>query len=225
MTSRIYLYAEVLANIRQVTLYASLQTERNEETRVDITSDKQTVSVTHDGQTASIFLPTAVSGSAKVTIPVARAKELSARLEIGASPGEHYKIDTVDDEVPWPATSLTNSTKLCCSQCHNVIYAATEGSTWLDLPSENWAEMMDFWHCHKPYDNHHGEDTASSKGYGASSKARATKGTGLVDILSFLCAKSDCVGAKVSLLSLLDPFSGAILRLELSSAQPLACGQ
>lgn len=198
MTAKIYLYAEVLTNIRQVTLYASLQTERNEETKVDVASDRKTVSVTHNGETSTMFLPTAISGSAKVTIPVEKAKELSARLEIGSPSDVVSGTDAANDEVPWSAGSLTDSTKLYCRSCDHLIFTTPGTLTWQNLPSENWAEMMDFWHCHRPQDNHHaGEAIASSKGYGPSNKVHASKRVGLVDILSFLLAETDCSGAKV----------------------------
>ncbi|OCL11743.1 hypothetical protein AOQ84DRAFT_286583, partial [Glonium stellatum] len=79
---------------------------------------------------------------------------------------------------------------------------------WRDLPSENWAEMMDFWHCHKPSEHHdhghghgglgHGEEAGKSKGYAASNRLRAIKGTGFVDLGAFLVREEDCEGVKVS---------------------------
>lgn len=199
MTSKIFLYAEVLANIRQVTLYASLQSERNEETKVDIASDRKTISVTHDGETSSIFLPTAISGSANLTIPAKRAKELSLRLEIAPLSELAPRADAIDDEVPWSATSLKASTTLSCRNCNHALNTPSTTVSWRDLPSENWAEMMDFWHCHRPHDNQHADNAAaSSKGYGTSNTIHASSGAALVDTLSFLVAEADFPGVKVS---------------------------
>lgn len=36
---------------------------------------------------------------------------------------------------------------------------------WKDLPSGNWAEMMDFWHCHKP-DPEGGHEHGDGEGEG-----------------------------------------------------------
>lgn len=37
-----------------------------------------------------------------------------------------------------------------CSSCGNVLIDSKKLTSTLDMPSELWAEMMDFWHCHKP---------------------------------------------------------------------------
>lgn len=75
---------------------------------------------------------------------------------------------------------------------------------WKDLPSGNWAEMMDFWHCHKPDPpeeerNKEGEDpNAVVKGYGAGNQLVAVEGTVLVDVTSFLVKGVDCLGVEES---------------------------
>jgi hypothetical protein len=74
--------------------------------------------------------------------------------------------------------------------------------TWKDLPSENWAEMMEFWHCHKPHDHDaKDEDSLGKKGYGASSAIAAQPSVGLVDQTSFLVSEVDCTGLLVSLIA------------------------
>ncbi|KAI6785612.1 uncharacterized protein J7T54_005946 [Emericellopsis cladophorae] len=71
----------------------------------------------------------------------------------------------------------------------------------LNLPSENWAEMMEFWHCHKPHDHDHGHTNGGAeqadltkRGYGASNAISAQETVGLVDITSFMFTESDCDG-------------------------------
>lgn len=74
---------------------------------------------------------------------------------------------------------------------------------WKDLPSENWAEMMEFWHCHKPHDHDQRDpESLASKGYGANNAISAQPGIGFVDLTSFLFAESDCDGLKVSLITI-----------------------
>lgn len=41
---------------------------------------------------------------------------------------------------------------LQCSECSTEIVAPNLIGSWKAMPSETWAEMMDFWHCHKPDD-------------------------------------------------------------------------
>jgi hypothetical protein len=71
---------------------------------------------------------------------------------------------------------------------------------WKDLPSENWAEMMEFWHCHKPHEHKHGndDDDLTNRGYGASSRIAAQSSVGFVDLTSFLLAESDVLKSSVS---------------------------
>ncbi|RJE19501.1 hypothetical protein PHISCL_08163 [Aspergillus sclerotialis] len=159
-------------------------------------------------------------------------REFSFRMQIDASEvlaGE----EVVDAFVPWTAGDMSHTTKVRCRECEGVILnspagspsdgnggddgtgAGTPGWIWKDLPSENWAEMMDFWHCHKPdphegdldgRDHAHSQDAnraktpedpnAQVKGYGAANRVVATSGTVLVDVSSFLVSEVDCLGLK-----------------------------
>ncbi|KAL6230063.1 hypothetical protein BDW75DRAFT_245182 [Aspergillus navahoensis] len=129
----------------------------------------------------------------------------------------------MDSFVPWSAGDMRPSTKLRCAQCEQIILdkpvgtaastlsdensASHAGWLWKDLPSGNWAEMMDFWHCHKP-DLHEAQDAYGAakqltedenskvKGYGASNQVVATPGTVLVDVATFLVAAIECKGLK-----------------------------
>jgi HECT-like Ubiquitin-conjugating enzyme (E2)-binding len=71
-----------------------------------------------------------------------------------------------DSPIPWSASEMkweSTSFSLGCV-CGTKLINSTKISHWKALPSENWAEMMDFWHCHKP-------DTGTSeynKSYAAS---------------------------------------------------------
>jgi hypothetical protein len=199
----IFLYAEVLTNIRQVTLYASLQTAQNtDETVLHIASDKKRVTVREGDVTSGIYLPTEISGTADVTIARGKKKEISVRLEIGdTSELLPRNDDSTAIEVPWSAQDLTSMTTVQCKQCQATIVVSGKVSSWKDLPSENWAEMMDFWHCHKPHDEDTNGDAAEAKGYSSKSQLAVVPGTGLVDTVSFLLHKSDCTGLQVRIQS------------------------
>lgn len=199
----IFLYAEVLTNIRQVTLYASLQTaQTTDETVLHIVSDKKRVTVREGDVTSGIYLPTEISGTADVTIARGKKKEISVRLEIGDTSELLPRNDDPSAiEVPWSAQDLTSTTTIQCKQCQATIVASGKVSSWKDLPSENWAEMMDFWHCHKPHDEDTNGDAAEAKGYSSKSQLAIVPGTGLVDTVSFLLHKSDCTGLKVRIQS------------------------
>ena len=199
--SKIYLYAEILTNIHQVNLHASLETAKTEETKIDISSDRKVVTVVHDGERASIFLPTGIGGSVEVTLPAEKKKELSLRLEIeDLSVLPSFDNLGSNNEYPWPAKDLTSRTQLRCKVCKTSVTKPEQITVWKDLPSENWAEMMDLWHCHKPHDGpvSIGEGAAAdAKGYAPSSKIKAAPGTGLVDVSSFLIAQDERTGIQV----------------------------
>ena len=202
--SDIYLYAEVLRNIKQITLYASLRTDKNESTKIDISSDRRYITVSHEGQTAKLLLPLQVSGTAEVTIPVQKAKNLSVRLQLEDTDAVNPRGEDVSHDGPWSAGALRPGAQIRCIKCESLMMQTNVNFQWKDLPSENWAEMMDFWHCHKPQDA--AEDkfakkgaVAETKGYGAASRIKASRGIGLVDSSTFLLAKEDCSDVQVSI--------------------------
>lgn len=151
-------------------------------------------------------------------------REFSYRMQVDddAELRQRSAVDEpMDSFVPWSAGDMAPSTKLRCRHCERIIIdmptattasPSNENSTvqpsgwvWKDLPSGNWAEMMDFWHCHKPDPHeddadahkHLTEDENSKvKGYGASNQVLATPGTVLVDVATFLVSEIDCKGLK-----------------------------
>ncbi|KAJ9615395.1 hypothetical protein H2200_001470 [Cladophialophora chaetospira] len=192
---KIVLYAEALTNIRQLTLHASLQTEKNEHTKILISSDKKIITALHDGEAASIYLPTQISGTAHVTFPIEKRTEISTRLQIDDTGLlEALKEDSSGVEYPWSAVSLRENSSLSCSQCEACVLSAGKAVSWKDLPSEHWAELMDLWFCHKPHGHGDSSDehAAKTKGFSAQSKVVPSPGIGLVDTVSFLLAPQDC---------------------------------
>ncbi|KAF2096449.1 hypothetical protein NA57DRAFT_58364 [Rhizodiscina lignyota] len=203
----IQLYAELLLNIRTVTFFATLKSEHNHETKATLSADGESITVTHEGESASIRLPTKISGggSAALALPPTPAKELTLRLLLEEkAPGllrySDFPDSGSDNPVPWDALSLSTETEIKCGKCDNVLIPKGTVREWKDLPSENWADMMDFWHCHKPdehhdHSHHDANDAPSRKGYAAGNKLTASSGTGFVDTMYFLLAAEDCAGA------------------------------
>ena len=141
----------------------------------------------------------------------------SFRLQVDNDEWCDLRKDTLGDNfIPWTATAMTTCIGLRCQFCDHVFLdlcplRPSDGRadtiwTWKDLPSANWAEMMDFWHCHRPDTHDHpwrGEKmrftqdrNALTKGYGAANQIMAIQGTTLVDIASFLVSEADCKGLK-----------------------------
>ncbi|KAJ5162307.1 hypothetical protein N7492_007699 [Penicillium capsulatum] len=237
----IYLHAELLPNIRQITLYASLpprSTFDGVRPEIELSESRKavTVSLTEPYQhvVETIKLPARVSGAARGALkrcstPLAASKstennhDFSFRMPIDIDgEGSTPRDELIDEYIPWTAADMSPTTRIRCRMCgtaflndSNRDYTPGEynqttltGWVWKDLPSGNWAEMMDFWHCHKPdphKDNSDSETTAALrieetnaqvKGYGTSSRVEATPGSILIDVATFLLAEADCVGLR-----------------------------
>ncbi|RAH83660.1 hypothetical protein BO86DRAFT_308210 [Aspergillus japonicus CBS 114.51] len=164
-------------------------------------------------------------------------RESSFRMQVDADNGKGLLAGSGEKEeeeepvggfVPWRAPDMRPGTRVRCRGCEGVVLdpqqpSRSEGWVWKDLPSGNWAEMMDFWHCHKPdpeVGHGHGDGegrpddpNATVKGYGAANQVVATVGTILVDVATFLVAAEDCLGVKkvrISVSLIVDPDSDDI---------------
>ncbi|KAF2277527.1 uncharacterized protein EI97DRAFT_296624 [Westerdykella ornata] len=206
----IVLYAEILLHIRTATLFGSLRTGKTHDTKARLSTDATCITVSYEGESATLRLPMKVKGggSAVVEIPAEPPnKDISVRLEVEEREGSSFFTGAHSDErkanvVPWDAVSLNEMKTLSvlCRHCQSPVVGTGRVTEWRDLPNENWAEMMDFWHCHKP-DEHHLHDhahheTFSKKGYAAGSRLKAIQSIGFIDLASFLLSEQDCEGVQ-----------------------------
>ena len=203
--SKIILYAELLLNIRQVTLFVTLPSTVDRDTTVGLSPDCRSILVTHQGTELVLELPCQVAPSAALNHPLLfKAKELSFRLQVAGNfdQSQTARSSSGSQDTPWPASSLTPETRISCRSCKKFL-AKECIPRWKDLPSENWAEMMDFWHCHKPNTEEAQSDHIHSltKGYAASNGLAPSPGVGLVDINHVILQESDCLGLQVCISS------------------------
>lgn len=200
MSTTPLIYSELLSNIRQISVITALSTPSNASTTVSLLPNSQQFILTHEGKTTTLLLPGQVAPQAQLQKPAAGSKELSWRLPLVSQPPQSSD-NSLSNEAPWSAASLSVDAQFSCRVCESVVLTRGTVREWKDLPSENWAEMMDFWHCHKP-DIPYAYDTDAQsqpdKGYGPGSRFAATSGVGFVDLTSFLLSESDCTGLKVS---------------------------
>ena len=191
-----YLYAEFLINIRQVTIFAILPSSCNESTHIGLDASHNILHLTHDEDESSITLPCpVVINNPTLSLPLKPVIELSFRLPAATQLSPKAEVYS-SNNIPWPASKLTPETRLACQSCSNRFL--TNAIDWKDLPSGGWADMMDFWHCHKPTIENGSHDTAgSNKGYAAANVLGPRPGIGLVDTSHFLLAQTDCIGIRV----------------------------
>ncbi|EDN02364.1 predicted protein [Histoplasma mississippiense (nom. inval.)] len=241
------LYAELLPNIRQITLHVSLpassrlaQSSITSDTPGDLVRGNFSLSLLPSRDAVSLYsshtvhtvpLPACVSESAHTILstkptpnpPGAGHGELLFRLPVDVEaglPGASQPANgqpghgSNEVQVPWTAKDMCAESRVRCQRCKNTLFTPSDKGkvTWKDLPSTDWAEMMDLWHCHKP-DTHaddHGDSAVGTalhthdenetvKGYGASNQVVCTSGTVLIDVLSFVMAEGDCQGLQKSI--------------------------
>ncbi|TEY68089.1 hypothetical protein BOTCAL_0123g00180 [Botryotinia calthae] len=191
------IYAELLSNIRQISILAFLDTPSDSSTRAELLADGTILKLSHAEQDIQLMLPGQVVSNSKLRDFPLGSLELSWRLPL-AGDFQRADVDIAQTiEAPWSANDMVLGEQFFeCRRCSTTIVESGLIKEWRDLPSEGWAEMMDFWHCHKPSDhadhNHENEDLASTKGYGANTKFNAQPGIGFMDHSTFLLAETDC---------------------------------
>lgn len=192
------IYAELLSNIRQISVIVALHTPCDGSTKVELSPDGLRFILIHGAKTTILSLPGQVAPNSQLQKQPIGSKELSWRLPLASQLPRAEESQS--NEAPWSAASLTEDAEFQCRDCKAVVVKKGSIKTWKDLPSENWAEMMDFWHCHKPDVPHtHGssDQPVPDKGYGANTKFCANAGVGFVDLTTFLLSHADCAGIQV----------------------------
>ncbi|KAK1249192.1 hypothetical protein MKX07_002708 [Trichoderma sp. CBMAI-0711] len=191
------IYAELLSNIRQVSVRATLSSPSDTTTKAEILDDGRRIQVHHKGQVRALDLPASVIVRSTIPISENSSQELAWRLPVPATEAQLARFSAENQSIPWSSTDLKVGSSICCRNCGCEIVQQGRVKSWKDLPSENWAEMMEFWHCHKPHDHgheHHNGDALTKRGYGANSAITAQPGIGFVDLTSFMFLESDCDG-------------------------------
>jgi hypothetical protein len=191
----IHVYTEHLLNIRTLTIQVSLPTDSDGSTAVS--ADGGIFTLSHQGENKKVSLPVSIPDAEriKISVPSIPSKNLSFRVRLGDNvPRDSQSSETT---IPWTAASLSQQTQFQCKGCSAVVLPQGAVQIWKDLPSEGWAEMMEFWHCHKPNEPHDHEHQTDKKGYSSDSMLAITSSVGLVNATSFVLAADDCQNIKV----------------------------
>lgn len=215
------LYAEFLPRLGRISVVIHLPTQSTHKTKVLVARDGLHLIVDHDGVSSRLRLPvkTRIAGEHLPGEVKPCLDKMSWRLF--PTPEEaQAALHVAPESVPWSAADLRPGLCVTCRECDEPIITQDTIKTFKDLPSENWAEMMEFWHCHKPTDDDAtgaaaaanvqdkaSEDALASRGYGASSTIAAQKGVGFVDFMTVLFSQHDC---KCLMVSTPDLFESAV---------------
>lgn len=197
--SSAYIYAELLVNIRQVSVVANLPSPVDGSTKAVI--DGHTIRLQHQSQSSTLVIPARVVAPPILPLPdpKQRTVKLSWRLPLSTAVAKPASLSLEGQALPWGSVDIQKESPIQCRGCHHEIVPRGTIKEWKDLPSENWAEMMEFWHCHKPHNHEkHDDEKLTQRGYGASNAIAAQPNVGFVDLTSFMVAESDCNGLLVS---------------------------
>ncbi|OQO06234.1 hypothetical protein B0A48_08822 [Cryoendolithus antarcticus] len=186
-----HIYSEYLVSIRTLSVLIDLDSLSQPETRATISPDGVSVQVQHHGDVAGVQLPVTLQSQdrGQLQIPAVPSTRLQYRFQIYEEVSSNTDSSAI---IPWTAADLSDPAELSCRRCDAVIVARGAVKEWKDLPSENWAEMMDFWHCHKPNEPHAHDQHTDEKGYAAQDRLTAQRAVGLVNVTSFLLSADDC---------------------------------
>lgn len=205
----ILIYAELLSNVGRVSVACDGPLSGVNATAASVSADSLSLTVRNHGIENTLKLPDRVVSAEDATklLAVQTKKSQCQQWSLPLAPVNGSSTRNIQRRAapdaqastPWSARDLSPGSSIYCRGCETVIVAEGKVETWKDLPSENWAEMMEFWHCHKPHDHeHHNDQGLASRGYGANSRLSGQSGVGLVDLTSLLFSQSDCSNVAVS---------------------------
>ncbi|RPA81108.1 hypothetical protein BJ508DRAFT_376641 [Ascobolus immersus RN42] len=200
-------YVESRQNIGSV----SISIEHQNPTKAELTVSPDDPSTLHvSGRTFRPFdvrLPAGVPvGTVVLPAPdsgIDAESNMTLKLPIAKDPGTALAPTRAEIVTPWSASELSACKQLSihCANCNSVLVEKEKVTTWKDLPSKNWAEMMDFWHCHKPDDHNHDHEKEGCQGsvqkkkFGGGFEEKV--GTALVGLTELMTHGEDTQGVSI----------------------------
>ena len=124
-SSTILIYAELLSNIRQVSVGCSLQTESSSSTQAVVSPDGLSLSLRHHGVERSLQLPGRVVAPERLPPAKRGLKSLTWRLPIAPTTVVANARPAMEDQsVPWSARDLEPGAAVSCRACKAVLVEA-----------------------------------------------------------------------------------------------------
>ncbi|ODV80704.1 uncharacterized protein CANTADRAFT_4718 [Suhomyces tanzawaensis NRRL Y-17324] len=159
-------YSEYLPRINSI----SVLVDFDDQTVADITKIEASalqLGITTKKNHYSITLPTPITNALKLTnLKSTTQKCLSVTMAVPSSvpkPVGEAQSFMAQNSTKWSCKDLQQKTPVdgnnqriftfSCGNC-DVPLVQSSDFKFMDMPSEFWYEMMDFWHCHKPHNNH-----------------------------------------------------------------------
>lgn len=107
--------------------------------------DIKITNITKNGDTMTIVLSAGRSNAMESTF-----------MSLADSKKQLWSVSDLLQKTP-KNKQLVNEFQFVCAGCGTTIVDSVN-SKFMDMPLEYWHELMDFWHCHKPHDEHHNDN-------------------------------------------------------------------
>ncbi|CUM45584.1 unnamed protein product [Debaryomyces fabryi] len=203
-------FTEYLPRLRSISVIIETKCTINDLINIKLNSKNQLLIKFHDYETL-VNLPVQVKNDGNIRIANAHKIEDCLQLTISLTTYDSIEISEKtesfmnfsssnlvqkwsckDLKAKTPQTNNKNNFKFTCLHCSHEIIDSQEYNRFLDMPSELWSEMMEFWHCHKPAGEHDHQD--SHRNYNGSLKPGDTD----VIIGSYYLLISRCAQVEIS---------------------------
>lgn len=152
-------YVELLSRIKSISVIVE---EEDQKASLSVDSliqvDSKLLKLKVKNQDSSIFIPLPIEVPQIPNLSSCFKQKnniVSIRLPLVDSIVDRStnSLMSISTNYKWNSSYLRKSVQIYqfnCLECDNVLIDSSQVSSVLDMPSEIWAEMMDFWHCHKP---------------------------------------------------------------------------
>lgn len=143
---------EYLPNIRCVTI---IVTEVDKLLLKSVNSEDLTIEYmnqNNEQKQATIFLPSEIEVSNSYKFIKGKSNEYSVRLKCPIDCGTKINPPITITDGKWDKKELSQLTRFSirCKTCSKSIIDPSNCKKLNVMPSIYWAELMDYWHCHKP---------------------------------------------------------------------------
>ncbi|KTW26821.1 uncharacterized protein T551_03283 [Pneumocystis jirovecii RU7] len=137
----LFFIAEALSHIRVINLIIEYPENTYKPDLLKL-FNTHSISLELKGVLITIFLPGETKKDTFIQVNQLN-KALSIRLPLNNS-----LVKATEEISPWSAVYIDLNSNFCCIFCLSILLNKNEIKYWRNLPSDNWADMMDYWVCH-----------------------------------------------------------------------------
>ncbi|KTW29315.1 hypothetical protein T552_01270 [Pneumocystis carinii B80] len=181
----LFFIAEALSHIRVINLVLEFSENIYQPSSLKL-FNTHSISIKSNKISEIIFLPDEIEKDVSIRVDQ-QPNTLSIRL-----PLSNLSIKSMNEISPWSAVYIDPNSDFCCGFCLGSLLNKDQIKHWRNLPSDNWADMMDYWICCKGKDNAFGNYKISQN-----IKSLSDSGIIFVGLSYFLISEKNLQNIKV----------------------------